>query len=189
MMAEEQCVKRITEAIQKHDIEIWNKWRLENPDVRPDLSGMDLKRADLKTALLRGAILKEANLRGADLSRADLRGAELQKANLVLSHLGGANLSEADLSGANLCDADLSEANLSEANFSGADLVGALLQGADLSRAKLADTVKNLSAFQIKTARNWEHALYGAEFREHLGLQLDTDETPQNEKAQQKAET
>ncbi len=185
-MAQEQHVKLIHEAVQKHDITIWNRWRMENPDVRPDLSGMDLKRADLKTAALQGAILEEANLRGTDLSHADLRGADLHKANLVLSHLGAADLAEADFSGANLCDADLSEANLSNADFSEAELVGALLQGADLSRAKLAENVKDLSAFQVKTARNWEHAYYSASLLEHLGLPPDHNEMLQKETEEQK---
>ncbi len=175
-MAQEQHLKLINEAIQKHDIAIWNKWRQENPDVRPDLSGMDLKRADLKKAALQGAILKEANLRGTDLSNADLSGADLQKANLVLAHFGAANLAEADFSGANLCDANLSEANLCQANFSEANLVGALLQGADLSKAKFADKTKDLSPFQVKTAKNWECAYYSQGLLQSLGLPPDHNE-------------
>ena len=46
-------------AILKQGVAAWNEWRRENPDIRPDLSG----------ANLRGAKLSGANLRGADLSR------------------------------------------------------------------------------------------------------------------------
>ena len=64
-MAHEQHLKLINEAIKKHDIAIWNRWRLENPDLRPDLSGTDLRRKDLKRASLHKVIFKEANLRGS----------------------------------------------------------------------------------------------------------------------------
>jgi uncharacterized protein YjbI with pentapeptide repeats len=186
-MAQEQHSKMINEAVQKHDITIWNKWRQENPDVRPDLSGMDLRRADLKNAALQGVILKDANLRGTDLSNADLSRADLHKANLVLTHLGAANLAEADFSGANLCDANLSEANLCAANFSNAVLVGALFQGADLNKANLGENVKDLSPFQIKTAKNWQYAYYTSGILESLGLPLDHNETLRREIEKQNA--
>jgi uncharacterized protein YjbI with pentapeptide repeats len=186
-MAQEQHLKLINEAVQKHDIAIWNKWRQENPDIRPDLSGVDLKRADLKRAALQGAILEDANLRGTDLSYANLSGAHLHKANLVLTHLGSANLAEADFSGANLCDANLSEANLCEANFSNAVLVGALFQGADLNKAKLEENIKDLSPFQIKTAKNWQSAFYSTIILERLGLPLDHNEALRKGTEEQKA--
>ena len=44
----------------------------------------------------------QANLSGANLRMADLSGANLSRANLRMANLSGADLSEADLSGANL---------------------------------------------------------------------------------------
>jgi len=176
-MAQEQHLKLINEAVQKHDIAIWNKWRQENPDVQPDLSGADLKRANLKNAALQGAILRDANLRGTDLSKADLRGADLNGTNLVLAHFDAANLAAASFSGANLRDANLSEANLREAKFSDSILVGALFLGADLSWANVEDTVKDLSPYQIKAAKNWQSAYYGTGLLERLGLPPNHNET------------
>lgn len=172
-MANEEHLKRIMEAAQKQDISLWNKWRQEQKDVRPDLCGADLKRVILKGAYLQGAILRECNLRGADLSQADLTGADLHGANLVLAHFIGARAAGADFSGANLLDANLSDADLREADFSGACLGGALFQGADLTLAKLEKDVKELSPFQIKTARNWQSAYLGEKILEGLGLPLD----------------
>jgi uncharacterized protein YjbI with pentapeptide repeats len=34
--------------ILKQGVEVWNKWRIENPKVRPDLSGLDLPMGSLK---------------------------------------------------------------------------------------------------------------------------------------------
>ena len=39
-------------AILKRGVEVWNKWRIANPEVRPDLSEADLNKADLSEANL-----------------------------------------------------------------------------------------------------------------------------------------
>ena len=101
------------------------KWARQND---ADLSGADLRDADLSSADLSSADLSDANLSGADL-----RGADLSDANL-----SGADLSSANLSDANLSGADLSSANLSSADLYGANLYGANLRGADLSSADLS---------------------------------------------------
>jgi uncharacterized protein YjbI with pentapeptide repeats len=152
-------------AILKQGVEVWNKWRMENPQIyAPDLIGFshygaNLKDADFRGAKLRGAyltradligsnlvganltdaLLSEANLSEADLNGAYLRFADLGGANLNGAHLNGANLSEADLSGANLSEADLSEADLSGANLQDANLMGANLSNAIISEANLSE--------------------------------------------------
>ena len=120
-MADEENLNILEEGVG-----VWNRWREENPDVRPSLRGADLYQADLR----------EANLRGADLRRAILRKAILVKAILVKAILLQADLSGADLSGANLSGAILSRAILS-----GADFRDAVLSGADLSGVKVGYTV------------------------------------------------
>jgi hypothetical protein len=176
VMAQDEHLKLINEAIQKQDIAIWNRWRQGNPDIRPDLSGIDLRRANLKKAAFRGVILKDANLRGTDLSSADLSGADLNRTNLVRTNFSAANLTDANFNGANLSEANLSEANLNQANFTEALLLGALLIGADLCRASLEDNVKSLMPSQIRTAKNWETAYYSKGTLEDLGLPLDHNE-------------
>ena len=46
-------------------VDVWNKWRKENLEIKPDLSGADLGGADL-----RGSNLKETELDGALLDNA-----------------------------------------------------------------------------------------------------------------------
>ena len=93
---------------ERRDVAVWNKVRMENPDLRyANLGGADLRSANLRNANLRGADLGGANLgyadlRGADLRGADLRSADLRNANLRNANLGGANLGYADLRGADL---------------------------------------------------------------------------------------
>ena len=89
-MANEEHVK-----ILKQGAEVWNKWRRENPSVRPDLI--------------------EANLSWANLIETNLRGADLSEAILSWAILRRADLSDANFSGTNLRGANLSRANLSRA--------------------------------------------------------------------------
>ena len=100
-------------------------------NMKANLTGADLRYANLIGANLIGADLSVINLRNADL-----RGANLSVINLRNADLRGANLISADLSGANLSDANLSGANLSDANLIGADLRGANLSGAYLLGTK-----------------------------------------------------
>ena len=113
-----------------------------------NLSGANLRRANLSEANLYGADLSEANLYVADL-----RGANLSRANLIGANLGGADLSEASLIGADLGGASLGEANLSRADLYEANLYEANLSGADLSRADL------------RRANLYGANLYGADLR------------------------
>jgi hypothetical protein len=147
-------------ALLKQGVAIWNKWRRENADIRPDLEGARLFNADLSGAILIGANLSKAELAYADLIEADLsfanlsgakfrpetdlRRANLYKANVSGAFFYGADLRGADLGAANLSRADLSAANLGGADLRGADLGAAYLIGTDLIDAKLggADLTK-----------------------------------------------
>ena len=90
--------KKLQEIIKSH-----GRWlRNEEGGERANLSGANLRSANLSSAYLRSADLSGANLSGANLRSADLRSANLSGANLRSADLRGANLS-----GANLRDADL----------------------------------------------------------------------------------
>ena len=60
----------------------WNAWREANPKAKVDLTGADLRKANLTGA----------NLSGADLFLSNLTGANLRNANLTEAHLRGAKL-------------------------------------------------------------------------------------------------
>ena len=99
---------------------------------RADLRGADLRRADLREAYLRGANLREADLHGADLSKANLSGANLREADLSKANLTGANLTKANLIGASLTGADLFSANIDQTDFTEANLEEAAFTGKEL---------------------------------------------------------
>ncbi|MEM8610805.1 MAG: pentapeptide repeat-containing protein [Cyanobacteria bacterium P01_H01_bin.105] len=131
----------------KQGVEVWNRWRRENPGIIPDFSIADLRSADLRDADLRDAILSStrlhdailinANLCGAILINADLRGADLRGTGLMGAKLNGVDLRGADLVGAKLNGAKLIEASLRGAKLNGVDLRSADLHDVDLSKASL----------------------------------------------------
>ncbi len=88
--------------ILKQGVDVWNKWRKDNPEVEIELREANLSGVVFNLADLWGAILSEAKLIGAVLSGAKLIGAILRGA----AKLNGADLSEAVLIGANLEQAD-----------------------------------------------------------------------------------
>lgn len=130
--------------ILKQGVEAWNKWREQNPEIKPDLMDAVLSRAKLSGANLSEAKLIEANLSeaklvGVDFIKANLSGVNLIGANLRAAKLIAVDLSNANLMGANLIETNLNKANLTRAKLSGAHLSGAKLSEADLSEANLRD--------------------------------------------------
>lgn len=118
-----------------------------------ELTGADLRKADLSKTFLAeaalfntdlegavffAAILTGIDLQGADLFRAILSQADLPGANLVAADLSESLILYTDLSGATLFQASLRKANLIGANLSNANLSRADLRGADLSSADLS---------------------------------------------------
>ncbi|MHC5596517.1 MAG: nSTAND1 domain-containing NTPase [Nostoc sp.] len=151
--------------------------------VNANLSGANLRSANLIGAKLHSANLSSANLSGANLRSANLSGANLHSADLSsadlsgVTNLSGAKFSSADLSSANLSSADLSSANFISANLSSADFRDANLSGADFGGANLSSAdfrgAKNLIPEQLKSAINWNKAIYDEDFRAKLGLPLE----------------
>lgn len=122
----------------------WNRWRRENPDIKPMLAFQDL-RAAYKHKPLDGYDFSYTNFCQAKLSGLHFKGANFHQAILAK-----ADLVKAHLERANFCRTDLYEANLEGAFLTGANLQAALmvktnLRSADLSRCK----VYGLSAWDL----------------------------------------
>jgi uncharacterized protein YjbI with pentapeptide repeats len=69
----------------KQDVQAWNEWRRENPDVQVDLRGAAFNGANLISANLMSATLSNVTLSGATL-----RNVNLSKAILISAFLFGA---------------------------------------------------------------------------------------------------
>lgn len=140
-MANREHVERL-----KQGVEVWNRWREENPDVVPDLSEANLLNADLRGANLSKANLREANLCIANLSYANFFEADLRRANLRKVELEETNLARADLSGAdfvlaNIKHAEFFSANLHGVNFIESNITRARFHWSNLDKAIFGFTV------------------------------------------------
>jgi uncharacterized protein YjbI with pentapeptide repeats len=129
-MANQEHVKII-----KQGVAHWNNWRVENPDVVPDLAWANLVGIDLSGANLEGANMKLAFCRGGNLEGINFRNANLYGINLEESNSKSADMEDATLEGAHLRKADLSGANLRGANMKLANLQDAVLTDADFTGA------------------------------------------------------
>jgi hypothetical protein len=122
-----------------------NSTALRAVDVLREMGALadgSLEGVDLKYANLDSAILSDAHLKGAYLSFAKLAGADLRNADLSGTILRAADLQSAMLINADLSSAKLLDTNLNSANLHGAILLGTTLSGADLGGARgLSDSV------------------------------------------------
>ena len=104
--------------------------------------------------------LSGADLRFADLSKLQMQGANLQGADLTKAEIRGTNLTGADLSGARLVEADMTEAicleaELSDANLTGTDLSGTTLERSTLDNATLLGAiVSDKTIFEINSCKD-----------------------------------
>lgn len=142
-----------------------------NADGDIPLAGFDLHDADFTGSLLntqfttgsvdmRGANLHSAVFRGARLPNAKLGSARLHvacldHANLAGAHLPGSNLSNAQLRETDLFGADLTDAKLPLAFLEGTNLCFATLDGADLTTATLLGV-------DLSCSRPWTAKLFPA---------------------------
>ena len=149
-------------------VEVWNKWRKENPDVLIDLKGANLRHKNLENVNLAHAELDSANLSFADFKRANLAFACLQNAILSFASFEGANLSAANLESTYLEDANLNNTIMTGANFK-----NAILTNSNLKNAYLVDAIfegTNLIAVNFKNANlssvTFDHKILGKLIRE-----------------------
>lgn len=153
-------------AILKQGVEVWNKWRKEHSDVRPDISGTNFSNINLSGTNFRIAYLQDITLKNTDLHDADLIGANLSGADLSNASLSGVRLIGADLSSANLTEADLSFAefsgtDLSYANLSSTTTIWTIFANVDLRTVIGLDTIqhKGPSTIGIDTIMRSEGAI------------------------------
>lgn len=151
----------------KEGVDMWNAWRAQHPETRPDLSGTNIKyetgvKDDLRKIDFSRTDLSNCSLFQLDLREADLAEATLTNSNLTSSNLSAANLFRCDLTGASLHTTDLSDANLSQVTLTEVKIFRTNLGGADLTNAHLANCYLeevNLRGAKLKNA-NLEGATF-----------------------------
>ncbi len=135
--------------ILKQGVEVWNRWRKENPEIFPDLDD----------AKISGRFLDNIDLSRATFINADCRGTRFLNADLW-----GSLCINTDFSGAQLSQIEASLANFNQATLFGADCYTARFEGADLSKADLEKSYLYRAFFRNTnfTDANLTGALIGA---------------------------
>ncbi|MBD1903477.1 pentapeptide repeat-containing protein [Trichocoleus sp. DQ-A3] len=149
----------------RQGVNIWNKWRTKNPEIKPDLRWLYFINANFSRANLSGANLSEANLDAVNFRKSNFNGAILKEANLsgvvfkesdlnkaisngikmeIFGFIDGnepvmVDLKEIDLDGINLSEVDLSASYFMNANFKETNLSKANLTKTNLSQANLVE--------------------------------------------------
>ncbi len=134
--------------ILRQGISVWNQWRDEHREIRPDFvrahfNRADLAEADFSGADFSGAALNEANLKSANLSEVNLRDADMRGAWLHQANCYRADLRGADLSRAYLIRTNLIGGHLTQAHLSGATVGLTQFSDVDLSQVQGLETIEH----------------------------------------------
>lgn len=149
-------------AMIKQNVSQFNKWRLENPEVRVDFSGRDFKDEDLCDALLvnvnlSGAVLEYTNLEYASFCASDLTNVKGRGCYATGAHFGAMEVVDAQISdgfraflaqGADLSGADFFRAEMPFANFRNCKLTDTNFKQADLQHAYFVHTHHSEAHFE-----------------------------------------
>lgn len=140
--------------ILKQGVDVWDEWRIENPDRIPDLreanldeyfiDGANLDRVDLRKASIKHARFTNASIVDANLQSSILKGTSFEKTNLSKTNFSFADLRESifkrsDLSNTIMCMSDLRESIFNESSLLSADLRRAMLTRASIIQTSLYD--------------------------------------------------
>jgi uncharacterized protein YjbI with pentapeptide repeats len=131
-------------SVLKEGVKTWNEWREKNPQIMPDLRGINFSGADFRNSLLTGADLRYSDFRKANLNKANLNEGMFEDADLRYTSIRNVVfsarqlISHAFFSDEYLSDIDFfynrfSEEDFGEPFFIEADLMGINLSDADLS--------------------------------------------------------
>jgi hypothetical protein len=137
----------------KQGVDVWNKWREENQDIRPNLCGVDIRKEQIKGTSLQvegvnGAYLESINFSNTDLTSAHLEGCDASLSNFLGATLHGVHFNKACLHRANFERAfcrfsEFINADLKGANFSDADVKGIIFNKSSLQ--------KNFQSIRVST--------------------------------------
>jgi hypothetical protein len=128
-------------------------------NISNDLQGstLYLSNADLRAVSFYKDNFQNACFNCSDLREANFRGTQLQKARFWKACLAKAAFTDADLTDTDLVEADFREAEMRNCN----------LTGANISQANF-EAAKDLTVEQVKSAQNWQEAIYDPSFAQLL---------------------
>jgi len=129
--------------ILKQGVNVWNKWRIANPNVIPQLSRIDFgeiigTQNDLGGINLSGAYIESSSLFSMNFENVNLEGAVLQNSNCYATSFKNVNFKSADLTLVNF-----TLASLDNADFNGAYLGNTIFGDCNLSLVRNLETCEH----------------------------------------------
>ena len=126
----------------KKGVKVWNSWRCDNLQIKPDLRGLDVASVLPQERVISNIGEEKSGiyLVSINLSETNLQGAVFEDAILLNANFKGANLSSANLKGANLARANLKKTNLSKTNLQKTNVAGVIYSGGILCLGVKAST-------------------------------------------------
>ena len=162
--------------ILQEGVEVWNKWRESNPNIRPDLSDLDLAGTNLSDANLTDTkfsktIFKKARLDRVNFSRSlfvntDFGGASITFSRFVRNILHSVSFHDASLSHstffrgrwhrvklhqADLYGSTFRDCKMDQVDFGNADLSSTVFANVDLSKSIGLDKAKHAGPSTLGT--------------------------------------
>ncbi|MFN6536174.1 MAG: pentapeptide repeat-containing protein [Nostoc sp. EkiNYC01] len=125
-------------AILRQGVEVWNEWRENNPEIKPNLFSVNFSKTDLSKADFSFTNISESDFSEVDFTEANFNGANLCNTNLESANLSYSDLNLAQLKKTYFCKANLTRANFTEANLHQANLIESKLIKTNFSRANLS---------------------------------------------------
>jgi DNA-binding transcriptional regulator YiaG len=140
--------------VLRRGVTAWNKWRDKNPDVIPELTGIelndeDLDRINLTKADLRSVKFENVNLNGSLLENANLEGSKLKHVSFILANLRSTNFSSTEIIKSNF-----NESNCNRAVFDHAFIYNCSVEGASFWECNFNETKSKNISTPKKTIKN-----------------------------------
>ena len=166
--------------VLKEGVTAWANWRKNNPDVKPDLSGINISDVIWDNSPICNPKIDAdefldlfsqfpAAAQGAHFPAKEELGEQLRKDAREVVRLDDVNFEGVDLRQANLSRVSLGKAQLSGANFEGANLAGAVLNEATITGANFNQCHLAKAQFEkadLTSAKLRDTVLTRANFRE-----------------------
>lgn len=158
-MANEEHLK-----ILKQGAQVWNRWREDNPEIKPDLSEARLKRlylegvnlsfSDLSKAFIHGCVFASADFKEVRMVQTLFNKVILIEANIELTFIVSTNFNNSFLERANLAHIQLIGSRFYDTELKGADFSDSLMavntfSNIDLSLAKGLESITHFKPSSI----------------------------------------
>lgn len=137
--------------ILEQGVNAWNKWRIDNPNINPNLVQIELENVNLQEinfvrTNLYGTKIINSKLDNSILSVSELMNASfikssLRRANLNFARLNNSNLDRVDFTDTDFSNVELDDSKLRSCNFSFTDFTKASLKRVEISDAIFWDTL------------------------------------------------